>query len=69
MTTWKLPTVLYKIYAYCNNFITQRFPKTKKIGVAPPSIKKNHNDLLCSRENLLQLNEKIKSLAIILAEK
>jgi len=80
MTTRELPTVLYKIHAYCNNFIAQLFQKTQKTGVPflhnasvfprnPPSTKKNPNDTLCSRENSLQLDEKIKSLAIIVAEK
>jgi len=35
----------------------------------PPSTKKNPNDTLCSGENSLQPDEKIKSLAIIVAEK
>jgi len=33
MTARKLPTVLYKIHAYCNNFIAQLFQKTLKTGV------------------------------------
>jgi len=75
MTTRKLPTILYKMYAFCNNFIAQLFQKTQKTSVPflhnaaafpcnPPWTKKNPNDTLCSRENSLQLDEKIKSLAI-----
>jgi len=77
MTTREIPTVVCKIHAYCNNFIAQRFQKTKKNRRAifaqpihpPSSTKKNPNDSLCSGENSLQLDEEIKSLAIIVAEK
>jgi len=36
---------------------------------SPPSTKKNPNDALCSRDNSLQPDEEIKSLAIIVVEK
>jgi len=80
MTTRKLPTVIYKIYSYCNNFIAQLLQKTIKKGPAafwpgrrqfpatPLQLKKNHNDTLGSGENFLQPDEKIMSLAIIVAE-
>jgi len=81
MTTRKLPTILYKIHGYCNNFIAQLFQKSQKTGrrhfaqrpgrsLQPRlQLKKNPNDTLCSGENSLQPDEEIKSLAIIVAEK
>jgi len=66
------------MYAYCNNVIAQLFQKTFKMVVpfphtpprTPPlSTLKNPSNLLYSRENSLQLDEEIKSLAIKVAEK
>jgi len=45
------------------------FSQRPYFPATPPSTKKNPNKTLCSSENSLQLDEKIKSLAIIVAEK
>jgi len=72
MTTRKLPTVIYKIHPYCNNFIAQLFQKSQKNGnphfatrprcsrQPPLQLKKNPNGTLCSRDNSLHPDEEIK---------
>jgi len=63
MTTKKLPTVIYKIHLYCNNFIAQLFQKTQKTGLGilhiapivprnPPLQQKKILTILCVQEKI-----------------